>query len=138
MGSVARIDVWKTTIGNKPGALADKLQALADAGVDIEVTVGRRLSARKAVVFLSPIKGAKAARAARAAGFEKADDIYSVRVETTNKPGLGATHTRALADAGINLRGVTSTVKGKDAIIHFATDTREDASKAVRVLKKLV
>lgn len=138
MGSVSRIDVWKATIGNRPGSLADKLQQLADAGVDIEVTVGRRLSKSKAIVFLSPIKGAAAARAARAAGFEKADDIHSVRVETPNKPGLGAAHTRALADAGINLRGVTSTVKGRDAIIHFATDTREDATKAVRVLKKLL
>jgi len=60
-----------------------------------------------------------------------------VRAEGTDKPGLGAKMTQALAEKGINLRGLSAAAIGKRFVAHIAVDKAADATKAVRVLKKL-
>jgi hypothetical protein len=44
--------------------------------------------------------------------------------------------TRALAAAGINLRGVSAAALGRRTVTYFAFDSAADADNAVRVLKK--
>jgi hypothetical protein len=84
---------------------------LADAGVDLEFLIARRrtLVPGKGVVFLGGISGAKQAKAATVAGLTKAMDITGPRVEGANCYRLS----RILADAGINLRGVSASVIGR-------------------------
>jgi hypothetical protein len=89
------------------------------------------------VVFVTPLKGAKQIKAAEAAGFQKTESLHSLRVEGADKPGMGAKLARALADAGINLRGLSAAALGKQSVTHLALDTARDAAKAVAVLKKL-
>jgi len=48
------------------------------------------------VVFATPIKGAAACRAARAAGFKKTKSIHAVRVEGPEQICQGAKLTQAL------------------------------------------
>ena len=88
-------------------------------------------------MFVTPISGAKATKAAAKAGFVKSKSLRSVRVEGADKPGLGAVITDTLAEAGINLRGLSAGVIGKKAVTFLAFDTPADAAKAVKVLKKL-
>ena len=45
--------------------------------------------------------------------------------------------TKALAEAGINLRGLSVAAIGNRYISHLALDTAKDAARAVALLKKL-
>jgi len=136
---VCRTDTWAATIEDRPGGLADKLSALAKAGVNLEFIIARRAPEhrRSGVVFVTPIKGSRQVKAAKAAGFQKTGSLHSLCVEGADKPGMGAKLTLALANAGINLRGLSAAAIGKRHVTHLALDTAKDAAKAVAVLKKL-
>jgi hypothetical protein len=137
--NVSRTDTWAATIDDRPGGLADKLAALAAAGVNLEFIIARRAPEQRGsgVVFVTPLKGAKQFKAAEAAGFQKTRSLHSLRVEGADKPGMGAKLTQALAEAGVNLRGLSAAALGKRHITHLALDTAQDAAKAAAVLKKL-
>jgi len=134
---VSHVDVWAVSIEDRPGALAEKLEALAQADVDLEFAIARRVHEKpgKGVVFVTPIKGPGQIKAARKAGFEKTKLLYGIRVATGNKPGYGAELTRRLAEAGINLRGLSGAAIGNRAVFHLAFDSRDDANKAICLLK---
>ena len=136
---VSRVDVWAASIKDRPGGLAAKLDALAQAGTDLEFAIARRESKKpgKGVVFVTPIKGAKQIRAAKKAGFAKTVSLRGVRIAAVDKPGLGAKLTKRLADAGINLRGLSAASIGRRAIVHLAFDSADDANKAMRLLKRM-
>ncbi len=136
---VKREDVWVASLEDRPGAMAEKLTALAEAGASLEFLIARRTADKKgeAVLFVTPLKGAKQLKAAKAAGFRKTKTLLSIRIEGTDKPGLGARIAQALADAGINLRGCSAAAIGKKFVMHVAVDKPADATKAVRTLKKL-
>lgn len=136
---VTRVDVWAAAIQDKPGGLAQKLEALAKAGVNLEFIIARRAPERpgKGVVFVTPIRGGSQVAAARKARFRKTSSLHSVRIEGRDRPGIGAKITRALADAGINLRGFSAAAQGKRFVAHLAVDTTSAASKAIQTLKQL-
>ncbi|HWI56640.1 MAG TPA: ACT domain-containing protein, partial [Bacillota bacterium] len=71
------------------------------------------------------------------AGFKKADSLHSVRIDGADKPGVGARFAKALAEAGINLRGLSGATLGNKLVAYLALDTAADAAKAASVLKKL-
>jgi len=136
---VTRVDVWAATMEDRPGGLAGKLEALAEAGANLEFVVARRVPDKPGtgVVFVAPVKGAKAVKAAAAAGFAKAESMHSVRAEGPDKPGLGARITEELAAAGINLRGLSAAAIGKRCVVYLALDTDDAAAKAMKILKKI-
>jgi hypothetical protein len=136
---VNRTDTWAATIDDRPGGLADKLAALAAAGANLEFMIARRAPEQRGsgVVFVTPLKGTKQIKAAEAAGFQKSGGLHSLRVEGADKPGMGAKLTSALAEAGINLRGLSAAALGKRYVAYLALDTAQDAAKATAVLKKL-
>jgi len=88
-------------------------------------------------MFVTPVKGAKAVKAAQEAGFGKPESIHSVRIEGGDKPGLGSKIARALGNAGVSFRGVSAVAVGKKFISYIACDSAEDAARAIAVLKKL-
>jgi hypothetical protein len=137
--NVTRADVWAASIEDRPGGLAGKLAALAEAGAELEFVIARRASEKPGtgVVFLTPLKGAAQIRAAKKAGFEKTKSLHSLRVEGPDQPGLGAKMTQALAQAGINLRGLSAAAIGRRCVVHLALDSPADATKAARLLKRL-
>jgi hypothetical protein len=137
--NVSRVDVWAASIEDKPGGLAEKLSVLAEAGAQLEFIVARRAPEKPGtgVVFLTPLKGAALVRAAKKIGFEKTDSLHSVRVEAPDKPGLAAQITQALAEAGINLRGLSAAALADRCVAHLAVDDAAEAAKAVRILKRL-
>ena len=137
--NVSRTDTWASTIEDRPGGLADKLAALAAAGANLEFIIARRAPEQRGngVVFVTPLKGAKQIKAAEATGFQKTESLHSLRIEGADKPGTGARLTAAIANAGINLRGLSAAAVGKRYVAHLALDTAQDAAKAAAVLKKL-
>ena len=136
---ISRVAVWAAGIEDRPGGLAAKLEALAKAGVNLEFIIARRVPEKPGtgVVFLTPVEGSRQVKAAQEAGFAKAESLHGVRVAAGDKPGLAARLTASLADAGINLRGLSAAAIGKRAVFHLAFDTPEDAKKAVIALKKM-
>ncbi|HEY0569791.1 MAG TPA: hypothetical protein VGD13_16930 [Xanthobacteraceae bacterium] len=135
---VTKADVWATTVEDRAGGAAEKLEALAKAGANLEMVLARRSDQPgQGVMFVTPVKGAKAVKAAQAAGFGKPENIHSLRIEGGDKPGLGARIARALGDAGVSFRGISAVAIGRKFISYLACDSAEDAAKAIRVLRKL-
>ena len=136
---VSRTDVWAAPLEDRPGGLADKLASLAEAGANLEFIIARRTPERsgQGVVFVTPLKGAKQVKAAEAAGFSRTASLHSLRVEGADRRGEGAKLVRGLADAGINLRGLSAAAFGKRFVSFLALDSAHDAARAAAVLKKL-
>ena len=133
-----KAEIWVATIEDRAGGAAEKLDALAKGGANLEMLLARRTEQPgQGVMFVTPVKGAKAVKAAQAAGFGKPENIHSVRIEGGDKPGLGAKIARALGDAGISFRGVSAVAIGRNFISYIACDSAEDATKALAVLKKV-
>ncbi|MBN1806513.1 MAG: hypothetical protein JW837_14790 [Sedimentisphaerales bacterium] len=134
---ISTVDVWAVSIEDKPGALSEKLDAIARADADLEFVIARRSHENpgKGVVFVTPIKGPRQIKAAKKAGFEKTKSLHEIRIATGNKPGYTAELTMKLAEAGINLRGLSGTTIGNRAIFHIAFDSVDDVNKAKRLLK---
>jgi hypothetical protein len=135
--TVNKVDMWSGAIDDRVGGLAAKLEPLANARVDLEVAIARRQPhlPGKGAVFVGPVTGAKAQKAAEAAGLTKATDLAGLRVEGPNKPGESHRLTRLLADAGINLRGLSAIALGNKFVAALAFDNEADASKAASVLR---
>jgi hypothetical protein len=137
--SIELVDVWATQLLDHPGDLGRVLTALSNAGASLECVVARRQGEKPGtgVVFVSPIKGKKQVDAAELAGMQPATNLGTVRVESPDKAGLGAKMCAAIADAGINLKGVSAAVIGNKSVVYFGFDSKDDAKKAVKALKSL-
>jgi hypothetical protein len=134
---VERVDVWAATIQDRPGGLAEVLATLRDAGADLQFIIARRAPDQpgKGVVFVTPLQSDKEIRAAAQVGFNVAQTLHSVRVMGPDRPGIAADLTQKLADGGINLRGFSASVIGKQFVAHMAVDSRDDADKAIAILR---
>ncbi|MEM5327834.1 ACT domain-containing protein [Paraburkholderia sp. JHI2823] len=136
--SVELVDVWAATIDDKPGGLAKVLSVLRDAGVDLQFIVARRApeASGKGVVFVAPIEGDSAIRAATKAGFSVTPGLHSIRVMGLDQLGVIAQLTSMLADGGINLRGVSAAVLGTQFVAYLAVDSLGDAEEAIDILQR--
>ena len=136
---ITRADVWAAAIQDRPGGLAEKIDRLAQAGTNLEFLIARRAPEKPGtgVVFVTPIKGAAQLKAATQAGFSKTKSLHAIRIAATDKPGLGATLTGQIAQANINLRGISAAAIGTRTVFHLAFDSSADAGKAMRRLKRL-
>ncbi len=136
--TISKVDVWAGEIADRPGGLAEKLDAVASAGANLEFLIARRAPEKrgKGVVFMAPLKGAAQTRAAKKAGLSKATSLRSLRLEGPNRRGFPALIARIVADAGINMRGLSAAALGRRGVFYFAFDKDADAKKASQVLKK--
>lgn len=136
---LSRVDMWAGTIEDRAGGAADKLEPLASAGVNLEFMFARRTPEQpgKGILFVTPVKGSKAVKAAQAAGLAKSEDVCALRIEGADKPGVTAHMVRALANAGISFRALSAAAIGSKFVAYLALDTAEDAARANRVLNKL-
>lgn len=134
---VSRVDVWAASMEDRPGRLAAKLDALAQADIDLEFVNARRAPDKpgQGVVFVMPIKGARQIRAAKKAGFEKTTSLHGIRIATGNKPGFSSELARKIADAGINLRAFSGASISNRAIFYLAFDSDADVNKALRLIQ---
>jgi hypothetical protein len=136
---VEREDVWIASLEDKPGALAAKLAALADAGADLDFVIARRSPDRPGagVMFVTPLRGDAELKAASEIGFSAANRLHSLRVEGENVKGLAGKVSGKLGAAGINIRGFSGAVIGKRFVLHIAFDTADLRDKAMRIIKEM-
>ncbi len=137
--TVSKVDVWTGQIDDRVGGLAKLLGPLADAGVDLSFVIARRQPhlPGKGVAFLGGVTSAKGKKAAGSAGLKVASDIAALRVEALNKPGDCHRVVSRLAEAGLNLRGLSASVCGGKYVLVLAFDTPNDAAKAAQVLRTM-
>ncbi len=133
---ITPVDVWVGQIEDRPGGLADKLEAIAEAGDNLEFMVALRNMnmPETGVLLLSPLHGESEERAAQRGGLTKWTTAHSLKIEGPDRPGLGATITRAVADAGISMRGAAAARNGNHVIFHLAFDGESDADRAAEAL----
>ena len=131
-----RVDVWAATIEDKPGELAHALATLRDAGADLQLIIARRAEPGKGVVFLTPLQGDREIAAAAQVGFNITHTLHSVRIMGHDRPGVAAELTQKLAQGGINLRGFSLSVIGRQYLAYAAVDSLDDANKVIEILKK--
>jgi hypothetical protein len=134
---VELVDVWAANIEDRPGGLAVALSALRDAGADLQFIIARRAPEQpgKGVVFVTPLQGDTEIAAAAQMGFNVTRRLHSVRVMGADRPGIAAELTQKLADGGINLRGFSASVIGRQFVAYVALDLLEDANKAMEILR---
>ena len=136
---VTKAEVWAVDVVDRAGGVADKLDLLAKAGASFEMVFARRTPEKpgKGMLFVTPVKGARAIRAAREAGMGVPKTIHSVRIEGADRPGLGARIARALGDAGITFRGISGIAIGRKFVSFIACDSAGDQAKTIATLRKL-
>ena len=136
---VERIDVWAATIDDKPGGLAGTLKALRDAGADLQFIIARRApdTPGKGIVFVAPLQNDREIRAASQMGFNVTPSLHSVRVMGPDRPGVVGELTEKLADAKINLRGVSAAVIGTQFVAYLAMDSLDDSNQAMTILQQV-
>ncbi len=136
--TINKVEVWAGDILNRPGTLARVLEALTNAGAQLEFMIARRVNEGTSRVFLAPIKGTKQQRAASDVGVARAKGMHSLRIEGPNRAGLGAEITRAVACKGINLRGASAAAIGRKAVFYLAVETEQARKDAMRVVRSLL
>ena len=135
---VERVDVWSATIEDKPGGLAVVLNALRQAGANLQFIIARRAPEKSGagVVFVAPLRNDKEIRAAEQAGFNASQSLQSVRFTGADRAGMAAELTEKLAAGGINLRGFSASVIGSQFVAYVALYSSEQADKAKEILQK--
>jgi predicted amino acid-binding ACT domain protein len=91
----------------------------------------------KGVAFLTPVEGTNVRKVAKAEGLVPAEKLATLKVEGNDAPGIGFRIISAVADSGVNLRGVSGTVVGRKFVVYLGFDGNADADKAARALKTL-
>lgn len=135
---VERVDVWAATIQDRPGGLAEVLDTLREAGADLQFIIARRAPEQPGtgVVFVTPLQNDREIRAAAQVGFNVSQSLHSIRVMGPDKPGVAAELAVKLAEGGVNLRGFSASVIGRQFVAYLALDTQAEADKAKEILQK--
>ena len=137
--SVRKAVLWRGTVENRPGALAQVLEPIAGHGADLQVVMGYREPGEheKAVIELYPVKGRKLTKTVEGAGLVPSK-IPALLVSGNNRVGLGHRIASALADAGINLSFLVAQTLGSRYSAIFGFPSEADASRAMGLIRKAV
>lgn len=135
--SVKPITLWRRSIEDRPGTLADSLSPVADAGGNVAVVMAYRIPGEpgRGVVEVLPVSGKRGTAAAERGGFS-ASSIPALLVEGDDAPGLGHRQARAIADAGINLDFLVAQVIGRKYSAVYGFADADGARRAVPLIKK--
>lgn len=136
---VSKMSVWAVDLEDRPGAAASHLDALADAGADLEFVLAqnRQNGRARPRLLVSPLRGKKQVDAAESVGFSITADYVGFRVEGNNKPGLGSRIAKTIADHDINIQGLAAVVTGKKFATFLAFENSADADRALKALKRM-
>lgn len=131
-------DVWVGAVEDRPGGLAERLEALSRAGVNLEFMIAMRTLDTPGAggFFMTPLSGDDAILAAEKSGLSRWTTTHGLRIEGPDRPELGADIARAVAVAGISMRGASAAKIGTQVVFHLAFDSTLDANKAANALIK--
>lgn len=136
---ITETKLWLGRVKDVPGGAAALLKPLSKAGVNLQFVHTRKApeSPGEGVIFVGPVEGEKAMRAAEAVGLHGSRTYGALRVEGPNGQGLGYAMTHALGVAGINLRGLSAMVMGDKFVSYMVFYGADEAKKAKGILGKL-
>lgn len=132
---ITNVDVWAGGIEDRPGALGAMLAGVMQAGANFDFVIVRPVEGQptNGVVYLAPLSGPEQAKAAEAVGLAKSS-IRALRIAGPDRPGLGADIAKTLADAGINIRGLSAAAVADNALTYIRFDTEADTARAAQLL----
>lgn len=132
---ITRIDVWSAELEDHAGALADKLAAVMSVGANLDFVIVRPTAEKpgRGVLFLAPLIGREQTDAAAGAGISKAN-IHALRIIGPDRPGLTAGIAKTLADAKINIAGLSGAGLADKSLFYIRFASAEDLGKATEVL----
>ena len=134
-----RVHVWSGEVADQAGGVAAKLALLAQAGANLEYIYTRRLEDRPGtgILYVAPVTGPMAVRAARSAGLHETKNPIVLRVEGDNAAGLAHRLTQQWAVEGLSLHGLMMSVLGDKFVGYVSFDTVGDANRAAAILGDL-
>ena len=134
-----RVHVWCGEVADQAGGVAAKLALLAQAGANLEYIYTFRQSekAGSGLLFVAPITGPLAVRAAKSAGLHEVGHPIVLRVEGDNAAGLGHRLTQQWAVQGLSLHGLMMSVLGEKFVGYVSFDSVADANRAAAILGDL-
>jgi len=132
---LTKVEVWAGELPDQPGALAEKLTAIMRAGANLDFVIVRPLGEKpgSGVMYVAPLRGEAQTKAAQEVGLSKTG-IHALRVEGPDRPGLGAGIAKTLADAGINIAGLSAAAVGDRALFYIRFGSQDDLVRATQVL----
>ncbi len=132
---ITTTDVWVGEVEDRPGTVADMLEALQRAGADLEFAIVRPVSdvARfNGVLLVAPIVGEAQESAARELGMNSG--LHALRIVGPDRPGLVAGVARVLANNGISITGLWAATFEDHSVQYVRVDSAADAKQAARLL----
>jgi hypothetical protein len=134
---ITMVDVWVAELEDRPGALAERMEALQRAGANLEFAILRPsadVTANTGLLFVAPILGAAQSRAAEDVGLRKDPGQHALRLVGPDRPGLVAGIARTLADAHINICAMWASALGEQSALYIRFDTNAAAKRAAQLL----
>ena len=134
-----RVQIWSGEVSDEPGGIVRLLEPLAEAGANLEFIWSRRLDGEpgRGLLFVAPVTGLAQTRAAQMVGLNRATDLVLLRIDGSDRPGVGHFLAACLSKAGINLRGMSMTAVNGQFVAYVACDSPEDTARAVQALAAL-
>ncbi len=127
--------VWVGAVEDRPGALAEKLDALSRGGLNLEMIIARVEWSGRGMMFVSPLRTMEEIEVAELAGLQRADSELTLRIEGPNAKGLGAKITKILSDAKLSVIGYSAVALGPDSVTNVAFERDEDVERAREILE---
>ena len=131
---VTKEHVWVGALPDRPGALAEALQALSLGGLNLELIFTQRDVPGRALLFVSPLRTIEEVRIAERAGLSRNNSLRTIRIEGPNIRGLAWQITRALADADIGIATYTAAAMGGFHVTNIVLEHDAEVDAAKRVL----
>jgi hypothetical protein len=137
MFEITMVDVWTAELEDRPGTLAERVEALQRAGANLEFVILRpsaNVLASTGLLFVAPLVGEAQEQAARQVGLEKKASLHALRILGPDQPGLVAGIARMLADARINVSALWAAALGERSVLYIRFDSRAEAKRAAQLL----
>jgi predicted amino acid-binding ACT domain protein len=133
---ITKAEVWAGDIEDRAGVLADKLGTLQAAGANLDFVIVRPTAGLPGygVLFVAPLIGAQQIAAAEDVGLRKSASMHVLRIIGPDRPGLGTGIARTLAEAGVNIAGLSAAAITDTALFYIRFTTEADAKRAAQVL----
>ncbi|MFO0935974.1 MAG: amino acid-binding ACT [Gemmataceae bacterium] len=135
-----RVHVFHAEVPDRPGGIALKLKACAEAGAHLEYVYSQRSATKPGVgdLYVAPLNSTPTETAAlKKAGMHEVSEPVVMRVEGDDKAGLGGRLSNAWEMAGLNLHGLMMAALGGKFVGYVTFDTAADGNKAATILAEI-
>jgi hypothetical protein len=127
---ITKEHVWGGIIPDHADALAEKLRALANGGMNLELIIAQRDWSGHAIMYIAPLRTLEEIETAEKAGFSRKASVRALRIEGPNVPGLGSRIATSIGKAGVSARAFSAMALGERSVTTVSFDTPEDVDRA--------